>query len=445
MLTEIIIAIYFAGVLLVGFFSWFKIKTPADYFVAGKKAGLIPVSGSLLATILGGSAILGTIELSQKIGWAALWFLFSAALGLFALVPLTKYVKRFGNYTLPELLGYFYGKKAEIFASAIIPVAWIGIVAAQIIAAAKILSGLGFINYSNAALLSGSIFILYTLAGGQVSILKTDTIQAVLIITGLAALTFFSVSHPQQPNMQAFRLHELFNADFTVVDLLILLLTYSVTFLVGPDIYSRVFCARNEKTATQSILIVALLLLPVSFILTYLGIFSQTIDNEGIISFAQHLLPAWAYGLFIAALLSAVMSSADTTLLTSSIILNELVTGNLDKNSSLKFTRLLIIIFGLSSIVIALFVTSIISSLLFALTFFSGAFVVPVLAGLLKFKVRKERVIPAIIAGGITALAGKIVNVFYFDLAGNIIIISAFIINSALLFCSKTASEKICN
>jgi len=442
MLTEIIIAIYFIAVLLVGLFSFFKIKTPADYFVAGKRAGMIPVSGSLLATILGGSAILGTIELSQKIGWAALWFLFSAALGLLLLVPLSKYVKRFGNYTLPELLGYFYGKKAEMIASVIIPIAWLGIVAAQIIAAAKILSGLGFINYSNAAMLAGAVFIVYTIAGGQVSILKTDAIQAVLIITGLVALTFFSAFQPLQPNMRPLRFEALFNANFSIVDLLILVLTYSVTFVVGPDIYSRVFCARNEKTATLSILIVALLLIPVSFILTYLGIISQTIDNEGIISFAQHLLPAWAYGLFIAALLSAVMSSADTTLLTSSIILNELVTGDLNKSTSLKITRLLIVIFGILSIGIALFVTSIISSLLFALTFFSGAFVVPVLAGLLKIKVNRTMIVPAVLAGGLTALAGKIVNVFYFELTGNIIITSAFVINSAILFLPLKFSDK---
>lgn len=434
MLTEIIIAIYFVGVLLVGLFSYFKIKTPADYFVAGKKAGLIPVSGSLLATILGGSAILGTIELSQKIGWAALWFLFSAALGLFLLVPLSKYVKRFGNYTLPELLGNFYGKKAEIIASVIIPIAWLGIVAAQIIAAAKILSGLGFISYPNATLLAGAVFIIYTLAGGQMSILKTDTIQAVLIIAGLVALTTFTVFHSQQPTIKSLRPDSLFNAEFSVIDLFILILTYSVTFIVGPDIYSRVFCAKNEKTATLSILIVALLLIPISFILTYLGIFSQSFNSEGIISFAQHLLPAWAYGLFIAALLSAVMSSADTTLLTSSIILNELYTGNLNKNSTLKLTRILIIIFGLLSIGIALFVTSIISSLLFALTFFSGAFVIPVLAGLLKMKVNKNRVVPAIIAGGLIALTGKFINVFYSDIFGNAVIISAFIINSTLLF-----------
>ncbi len=434
MQVKIIIAVYFLVVLGVGFFSFFKIKTPADYYVSGKKAGLIPVSGSLLATILGGSAILGTIELSQKIGWAALWFLCSASLGLILLVPLSKYVSRFGNYTLPELLGRFYGKKAEIISSLIIPIAWIGIVAAQIIAAAKILSGLGFIGYSEAAIASGVVFVLYTVVGGQISILKTDTIQSVIIVAGLFILLVFSIKKGSLHPFESFEIKALFNDSFTFFDLIILLLTYSVTFVVGPDIYSRVFCAKNEKTASRSILLVAIILIPVSFILTWLGIFSVNIAHEGIVSFAGHLLPDWAYGLFIAALLSAVMSSADTTLLTSSMILSELSTGNLNENRALKYTHYFIILIGILSIIIALYITSIIQTLLFALTFFSGAFVVPTLAGLLNLKVNKKRVVTAIITGGIIALTGKIVHDFYYEFTGSCIIFSTYIINALILF-----------
>ncbi len=436
---EITIAIYFTAVLAIGVYSAFKIKSPGDYYVAGKKAGLIPVSGSLLATILGGSAILGTIELSREIGWAALWFLFSAAVGLAFLIPLSKRVNRFGNYTLPEMLGLFYGKKAETISSAIIPVAWLGIIAAQIIAAAKIISGLGFIDYNSAAIVSGIVFIIYTLLGGQLSILKTDALQAVLIITGLTALIFFSLQRIPTASFESFSFHALFNSSFTAFDLLVLLLTYSVTFVVGPDIYSRLFCAKNEKTAMRSILTVALILIPVSFALTYLGIVSQQTDGTGIISFAEHLLPGWAYGLFIAALLSAVMSSADTTLLTSSMIINELVSGNLKGSNSMKKTRIIIVIMGTLSIVIALFVTSVIQSLLFALAFFSGAFVIPTLAGLLNIKTNKKRVVAAIIFGGLIALAGKITNSYYNETLGNSTIIAAYFINILILF---TPSKK---
>lgn len=434
MQVNIIIAVYFLVVLAVGVYSYFKIKTPSDYYVSGKRAGLIPISGSLLATILGGSAILGTIELSQKIGWAALWFLGSASFGLLLLVPLSKYVSRFGNYTLPELLGSFYGKKAEIISSVIIPIAWIGIVAAQIIAAAKILSGLGFISYNNAAIAAGVIFVLYTLAGGQISILKTDTIQSIIIIAGLLLLFVFSIKNSSFHPLSSFEMGSLFNSSFSFFDLIILTLTYSVTFVVGPDIYSRIFCAKNEKTAARSILLVAVLLIPISFILTWLGIYSGNFESSGIISFAKSLLPGWIYGLFIAALLSAVMSSADTTLLTSSMILSELSCGSLNHKKALSYTHYFIVIIGILSVIIALFLTSIIQTLLFALTFFSGAFVVPTLAGLLNLKVNKNMVVTAIIVGGALALTGKIIHEFFYDVLGSCIILSTYIINALLLF-----------
>lgn len=436
MQTELTILIYFIFIIGIGVYSAFKIKKPSDYYVAGKKAGLIPVSGSLLATILGGSAILGTIELSQKTGWAALWFLFCASLGLFVLIPISKYVRRFGNYTLPELLKSFYGKKAETISSLIIPLAWLGIVAAQIIAAAKIVNGLGFVSYQNAALISGLVFIIYTLLGGQLSILKTDTLQAFLILVGLVVLFIYAAQNQLETPIEGFQLSALFNKSFSVIDLLILLLTYSVTFVVGPDIYSRVFCAKSEKTASRSILIVALILIPTSFVLTYLGIYAQQ-NGSGIVAFAENLLPGWAYGLFIAALLSAVMSSADTTLLTSSMILSELITGNLEQNKSLQLTRYLIVVLGIISMLIALYVTSIIQALLLALSFFSGAFVVPTLAGLLNLSVNKKRVVWAIVIGGLTALVGKVINIAIHPLTGNLLIILSYCINTTLLFAKR--------
>jgi SSS family solute:Na+ symporter len=340
------------------------------------------------------------------------------------------------------MIGSFYGRQAEVISAAIIPVAWLGIVAAQIIAAAKIISELGFIGYNGAAIVAGTVFIVYTLLGGQLSILKTDTLQSVVIIAGLAALVLFSACGASAVSFERFTFGALFNVSFTGFDLLILLLTYSVTFVVGPDIYSRLFCAKNEKTAARSILIVALVLIPVSVALTYLGIVSQQIPGVGIVSFAGNMLPGWAYGLFIAALLSAVMSSADTTLLTSAMIVNELFTGSLNRKNSMLQTRWIVVFLGIASVVIALFVTSIIQSLLFALTFFSGAFVVPVLAGLLNLKVNRKRVVFAIIIGGVVALSGKIIHNFYDVILGNIIVVAAYFINIVILFVKVKRERK---
>jgi SSS family solute:Na+ symporter len=441
-MTEIkaILFIYLAVVTGIGIYSFFKVRTASDYYISGKRGSWWQVSGSLFATIMGGSAILGTIELSQTAGWAAVWFLLSAAAGLFVLSMISRKISILGHYTLPELLQKFYGVPAEKAASILIPVAWTGIVAAQIIAGARILSSLGLTGYQEGAIICGLIFIFYTIAGGQLSILKTDFAQALIIISGIGIMVILRLNHSDDaglaPAIQKTAGSGLFfNDRFTPVDLLFLLLTYSVTFVVGPDIYSRIFCARNERVARNSVLLVAFLVVPVAFALTWLGVMAAA-DPDTSGSFVlpgTSFLPDWALGLLAAALLSAVMSSADTTLLTSSMILAELFSGNLDKPGALKMTRIFVILIGGVSLIIALKVTSILNALLISLTFFSGAFIVPVIAGLAGWKVNRNYAIYAILTGGFLAVGGRIINEASGGNTGYWLILAGFAANLFIL------------
>ena len=138
-MKSIILIVYALALFLIGIYSFLKVKTPSDYFLAGKKPRIWQISGSLLATILGGSAILGTIGLAEVQSWASAWYILAASLGLFGLLPIVKKVYSKGKFTLPELIGQYYGESARKVTSLIIPVAWLGVVAAQIIAGAQIL------------------------------------------------------------------------------------------------------------------------------------------------------------------------------------------------------------------------------------------------------------------------------------------------------------------
>lgn len=434
---KIILAAYFLILLGIGIYSYLRVKSASDYFVAGKRGSWWQVSGSLFATIIGASAILGTIELSQRAGWAALWFLGSASAGLFVLAFLTSRISRLGNYTLPELLGYFYGKKAQKLATILIPVAWLGVVAAQVIGGAKILSSIGLFTYTQGALLAGVVFILYTLIGGQLSILKTDFFQSLVILAGLFTLFFIRFRQLSPADIPPITGSSLLNDRFGPLDLFFLLITYSITFVVGPDIYTRIFCARNQKIARLSVVVVAILILPVAFMLTFLGITAA--PGEASAASSQFVLPGtsflppWALGLLIAALLSAVMSSASTTLLTSSMIVAELFTGNLNQKRSLLLTRWFVVLLGFLSLLIAIQVTSVLKALLIALSFFSGAFILPMIAGLARWPVNSKMVLPAILTGGFMALAGRIVSEFVSGNWGYFLISAAFILNAVLL------------
>jgi SSS family solute:Na+ symporter len=269
---KLILLVYFAVMTAIGIYSFFKVKTVSDYYVSGKKGSWWLISGSLFATIIGGSAILGTIELSQKAGWAAFWFLASASLGLFVLALIAPKVSRLGHYTLPEMIELFYGRRAERTASVLIPVAWLGIISVQIIAGAKTLASLHIMDYRQGALVCAAVYIFYTVLGGQKSILKTDFVQALVILGGLILLFILGISGFQGKQIIPSGTEPLLNEHFKLIDILILILTYSVTFVVGPDIYSRIFCAGDEKIARKSVILVAFLLLPVAFMLTFLGI-----------------------------------------------------------------------------------------------------------------------------------------------------------------------------
>jgi len=339
------------------------------------------------------------------------------------------------------MIGDFYGTEAKMISSFIISIAWIGIIAAQIIGAAKIMTGFTGLNYSWGVWGSGAVFIFYTLIGGQISVLKTDLYQTFIIIGGilLTALYIF-IKEPVPPQaMTALKFP--FNEGFHPFDLIVLLLTYSSTFVVGPDIYSRIFCAQNELTARKSVLISALVLIPFSLCITFLGVFAaykfpeiHHQNGSALIPVMLATLPEWGIGILVAALLSAVMSTGSTTLLTSSTIISDPLSKGLDKHHSMRNTKLIMLVIGLLSIFLSLSVHSIIQSLLIALTIFSGAFIIPTIAGLFGFTASKSRSSSAMIIGGVVALAGKIVALEIGYLPGNLLIITGFILNALILF-----------
>lgn len=451
----IVLVLYMVALMAIAVRSTRNIKSIPDFFVARKGASTLAVAGSLVATILGGSAIIGAIDTGSKMGGAAAWFMLSGAIGLLALLPLTQRAYALGRYSLPDLIENMYGKGPRLVASFVIPLAWIGIVAAQIIASAKLLQSFTSLNYNAAALISAAIFILYTIAGGQYSILRTDFLQALLIIAGLATIvvcTFCNtpdlVVHSSALNTApGFALNTApafpFNANFAPLDLLLLLLTYGTTFTAGPDMFSRIFCARDAKTARKAIFAAALVLIPVAATIGYLAAFGvrfEGVPGARITSIAQSVVPAPLLPLIALSLLSVVLSSADTTLLSSSVIICGLFrkkeSGEQNESKPLFKARLVILVNGCIATLLALHFTDIIGTLLLALAVYAGAFTVPVLWGLAGMRSKPIFVNLAIIAGGLLALAGKLIPATTGH-TKDAILIAAFVVNALLLTCGK--------
>ncbi|MFC2060062.1 sodium:solute symporter [Chloroflexota bacterium] len=455
MLELLVIVFYFLGMLAIGIFSRRKTKEADDFFVAGRKGSTLFITGSLIATIVGGSATVGMAGLAFTRGLTGAWWLLVGSIGLVILGLLfAKKVRKFKLYTLPELVGKQYDGRMALATSILIVVAWVGIVAAQIIAAGKIMGILGLGTPILWMVLFTTVFIVYTILGGQYAVIRTDTLQAVVILAGIFGGLALLLSHlggwaglkdSLPPEQFAFPI----GSQFGGYELVSLLLLVGLTYVVGPDMYSRLFCAKDEKTARASALWAAAFLIPIAFGVTLIGmgasaLFPQIAPEQAFPTIINEVFPPLISGIVLAALLCAVMSSADTCLLSASTILTVDILGRFKPSLSqarlLFLSRCGIVILGLSSLILALILKGIISALLFAYAIYTCGVILPVLAGFYKnrLKVTPSAALAALIGGGSVALVSKIFHIKYLDLG-------ALLLSGLLLFLVTFIENRIKN
>ena len=99
--------------LLPGIIAARKIKSADDYNVGGRSAGAGLVAGSIIGTIVGGAATVGTAQLGFKLGLTAWWFTLGSGIALIIMgVFYASSLRRSGLTTIAEFLVTAYGKPA---------------------------------------------------------------------------------------------------------------------------------------------------------------------------------------------------------------------------------------------------------------------------------------------------------------------------------------------
>ncbi len=410
--------------LLVGWRS--RGQSAESYWVAQRQYGAGRITVSLVATIFGASSTLGIIGMGYSRGLTAAWW---SLIGATALVPfglvLAARVRSLNVYTLPDILKRAFGNQVAVPAAIMIAIAWCGIVSAQMIAAARLLSSISSLDFSSVLTVVAAVFVLYTFWGGQLSVIRTDSWQLALFLGGLLTC-FVVVALAAQGGLLSGltstpREHLRFpiSAQFGWYDLLVFYpLVVGLPYLVGPDIYSRVLCARDDAVARQSALLAAAAIIPISFFLALLGIliraqYPSLAAELALPTALGELVPAGLTGLITAGFLAAIMSSADTTLISASTILSLNVAGAckpMSRPRQLMLTRVALIGVGLVAWLIAGFQQEIIASLLLGYTVFVGGVVFPTLASLYggRLGITSAGAMWAVLVGGTTAILGEI-------------------------------------
>ena len=419
----VILVLYLLAVIGVGVWSRRRAESQDGFFVADRKGSTLLITGSLLATIVGGSATVGVAGLGFQLGLTGAWWLLAGGIGLLVLGFFARRVRGLAPYTLPELVERQYDHRVGLASSILIVVAWTGVVAGQIVAAGRVLSVLGLGSPVLWMVVFTAVLVVYAILGGQYSVIRTDFIQAAILLVGiLLALAIVSSLAGGLAGLKDSLPEDYFSfplsAGFSWKSLLSFLILVGATYVVGPDIYTRLFCARDGTVARRAVLVTSFFVFLFAFAVALIGMSARVLvpgipAEQALPEVIRQFMPPGLDGLVLVALVAALMSSADTCLLSQSVILTQDVLKRLrliGEGKTLLVTRMCMAILGLVALGLAVTLKGVISSLLFAYTVFTCGLVVPVIAGFYKerLKVAPQGALAAVVGGGAIGLLGRI-------------------------------------
>lgn len=385
-----------------------------EYYVNGRRSGSAQVALSIVASCVGGSATIGMAGLAWEVGLPAFWWLGSGACGLVLLVRfMARKIRESGARTMPELVGVYLGPAARPLVSGIILLAWIAILAAQFSAMGAITATLTGFTREQSMLIGAALITGYALLGGQASVIRSDVAQYAVLAAGfLLALAFLLVANPEPFAAMTW---EVVSPAFPPHTLLRYLLILGGSYVVCPMLFGRFLSSRDSHAAARGGGWAVGGLVLTALVIVFVGIGCRGLVPEGtaadqVLPAACGLLPSWLGLALLLALLSAVLSSADSCLLTAATV----CCNDLARRDTVVCCRTAAFLIGVAGFFLAREGQGILALLFMANDVYVCGVVLPVFIGIVggPRSVRPGLACAAVLAGGglglCSALTGNV-------------------------------------
>ena len=324
------ISIYF--LVLLGIALWVirkKENNTEDYFLAGRNVGWFVVGASIFASNIGSEHVVGLAGAGAGDRLPMLIYEIQAWVVLILGWVFLPFYARAGGFTMPEFLEKRFDARARWILSVFSIVAYVLTkISVTIYAGGIVVSALLGIDFWTGAIATVVLTGIYTVLGGMRAVVYTETLQAIILVVGAAALTFIGLDHvggwesmketvtPEYLNMW----RSASDPDFPWPSLLIASTITGIWYWCTDQyIVQRALTAKNIKEGRRGTIFGALLkLLPV-FLFLIPGVIALTLKMRGELDWdspdqafpvlMSNLLPSGLRGLVAAGLLAALMSS----------------------------------------------------------------------------------------------------------------------------------------
>ena len=328
------ITVYVLGMLYVGYVVSKRIKTEDDYFLAGRSLGPGLATFSIFATWFGAESCIGTAGKVYRDGISGTHadpFGYGLCILLMTLI-FSKILWNKKITTLPDLFRQRYSPGAERMAAFImIPssLIWAG---AQIRAFGQIIHVTSNFPVTLAITIAAGVVILYTMFGGLLADAYNDLIQGIAIIVGLTILLVVlvldlggigaAINAIKPESLDFFKLEQ-----GTWWQRWEMWLVPILGSLMSQELVSRVSASSSAEVAYRSGLKATAMYLAVGCIPVTVGLLAHVYhpglsETDSVMPLlAKTHLHAFPYILFVGALVAAILSTVDSTLLTVSALI----------------------------------------------------------------------------------------------------------------------------
>lgn len=392
--VAVVVTLIVYKIVLVGLGIWSqrRINDDADFFLGGRQLGPWVAAISASASSSSAWTLLGVSGAAYGWGLGAIW-LFPACVGGFMfnwlwLAPaLYRRSRMTGALTVTDLVAGGHRTVARL-ASLIILVSLCTYVAAQFQGAGKAFHETFGWSVDNSILLGSAIVVFYTLLGGFWAVSLTDTVQGLLMAATAVVLPTAAVMAAVSevgvegllanvPDGYASLTRNL--APAAALGFIAGTLGIGLGYPGQPHVVNRLMALRSADAIRPARIIALTWAIVVYSGMLVLGWAGRVLlpdlgDNEVIFVAATHrLFPPVVAGIMLAAVLSAIMSTADSQLLVAA----SAVTHDLDGTHAapLRRSRLTIVVLSLCAVVAALYGPSaIFDRVLFAWSAMGAAF-----------------------------------------------------------------------
>lgn len=428
--------VYLIGMLAIGYWSYMRTTNLSDYILGGRSLGPLPSALSAGASDMSGWLLLGLPGYAYVAGFEASWIAIGLLAGtwlnwLFVARRLRTYSLAAGDsLTLPS---YFENRFADrsralrVISAVFILLFFLFYTSSGLVAAGKLFETVFGWSYIWAVVIGTAAVVSYTFFGGFLAVVWTDVIQGLLMFAALLLVPIIAISAAggwgateaamaaENPNfLSAFT-----DADGNTVTVIgvISLLAWGLGYFGQPHILARFQAIRSEDDvpAARRIAVIwsafglggALL---VGF--AAIGYFPETLEDgeRAFMLLVDALFHPIISGILLAAILAAIMSTADSQLLVSSSALAEdfykaLFRRGASQSELVWIGRFAVVLIALIACVLALNPESQVLELVsYAWAGFGAAFGPALLFSLYWKRMNKLGALAGIIVGGVTVV-----------------------------------------